>query len=57
MPSKRKPASPTNAAVSLPSTASQFYVRHLSPLDYLILGLGAFLFLVQLLLALRALQS
>jgi hypothetical protein len=43
-------------AVSLPATASQFYLRHLSPLDYLILGLGAFLFLVQLLLALRALQ-
>jgi hypothetical protein len=43
-------------AVSLPSTASQFYLRNLSPLDYLILGLGAFLFLVQILLALRALQ-
>ncbi len=43
-------------AVSLPRTASQFYLQHLSPLDYLILGLGAFLFLVQLLLALRALQ-
>ncbi len=43
-------------AVSLPRTASQFYLQHLSPLDYLILGLGAALFLVQLLLALRALQ-
>ena len=43
-------------AVSLPATASRFYLGHLSALDYLILGLGAFLFLVQLLLALRALQ-
>ena len=43
-------------AVSLPRTASQFYLRNLSPLDYLILGLGGFLFLVQILLALRALQ-
>ncbi|HZY85200.1 MAG TPA: MotA/TolQ/ExbB proton channel family protein [Gemmataceae bacterium] len=43
-------------AVSLPAQAREFYLTHLSPLDYLILGLGAFLFIVQILLSLRALQ-
>jgi hypothetical protein len=43
-------------AVSLPAKARTFYLDHLSHLDYLILALGAFLFLVQILLSLRALQ-
>jgi hypothetical protein len=43
-------------AVSLPAQAREFYLSHLSHLDYLILALGAFLFLVQTLLSLRALQ-
>ena len=43
-------------AVSLPAKARKFYLDHLSALDYLILALGAFLFLVQILLSLRALQ-
>ena len=43
-------------AVSLPAGARDFYLAHLTPLDYLILGLGAVLFLVQILLSLRALQ-
>ena len=43
-------------AVSLPAKARTFYLDHLSHLDYLILALGAFLFLVQILLSLHALQ-
>jgi hypothetical protein len=43
-------------AVALPAQARKFYLDHLSHLDYLILALGAFLFLVQTLLSLRALQ-
>src|SRR5262249_12933920 len=43
-------------AVSLPPRARTFYLEHLTNLDYLILGLGGSLFLVQILLAWRALQ-
>jgi MotA/TolQ/ExbB proton channel family len=43
-------------AVALPARAREFYLGHLSHLDYLILALGAFMFLVQILLSLRALQ-
>ena len=43
-------------AVSLPAGARDFYLNHLTPLDYLILGLGAVLFVVQILLAWRAMQ-
>jgi hypothetical protein len=43
-------------AVSLPPMARDFYLAHLTSLDYLILGLGGLLFLVQTLLSWRALQ-
>jgi hypothetical protein len=43
-------------AVALPPAARDFYLKHMSPLDQVILGLGAVLFVVQLLLAWRALQ-
>jgi len=43
-------------AAALPVKARDFYLEHLSPLDWLILGLGAFLFVVQILLTWRALQ-
>jgi hypothetical protein len=43
-------------AVALPAGARDFYLSHLTPLDGLILGLGAVLFLVQMLLVWRALQ-
>ncbi len=42
-------------AVSLPPEARQFYLSHVSNLDYLILGLGCTLFLVQISLSWRAL--
>jgi hypothetical protein len=35
-------------AASLPEQASRFYLAHLTPLDHLILGLGAVLFVVQM---------
>ncbi|HXG09717.1 MAG TPA: MotA/TolQ/ExbB proton channel family protein [Gemmataceae bacterium] len=43
-------------AVALPPAAREFYLKHLTALDLVILGLGAVLFVVQLLLAWRALQ-
>jgi hypothetical protein len=43
-------------AMSLPPEARDFYVGHLKMLDGLILGLGAFLFLVQMVLSWRALH-
>jgi hypothetical protein len=42
--------------LSLPPLARDFYLGHLTTLDYFILGLGAVLFLVQTLLSWRALQ-
>ncbi len=43
-------------AASMPHRARDFYIEHLSPLDLFILGLGSFLFCVQLVLAWRALR-
>ncbi|MFN4258458.1 MAG: MotA/TolQ/ExbB proton channel family protein [Gemmataceae bacterium] len=43
-------------AVSIPVAARVFYLDHLSTMDYLILGLGMPIFLVQVLLSWRALQ-
>jgi hypothetical protein len=43
-------------AAALPARARTFYLDHLTALDWLILGLGAFLFVVQLLLTWRAMQ-
>src|SRR5438067_1822256 len=43
-------------AATLPPDARKFYLEHLSPLDYVILGLGTGLFLVQTYLACRALR-
>ena len=41
---------------TLPPRGRDFFVSHVSPLDYVILGLGTSLFLVQVALAFRALQ-
>jgi MotA/TolQ/ExbB proton channel family len=41
---------------ALPPIARNFYIGHLSSLDWLILGLGAALFVLQMLLAWRALR-
>jgi hypothetical protein len=43
-------------AVSLPPLARDFYLNHLTHLDYFILGLGGTLFAVQMLMAWKALQ-
>jgi hypothetical protein len=43
-------------AATLPPRAREFYVGHLTPLDYVILALGGGLFLIQTLLAHRALR-
>lgn len=43
-------------AAALPPLARDFYLSHLTPLDGLILALGGLLFLIQMLLALRALR-
>src|SRR5207237_1723543 len=43
-------------AVPVPTAALQCYVTHLSPMDWLILGLGAVLFCAQTIGAWRALQ-
>jgi hypothetical protein len=43
-------------AVSLPGPARDFYLAHLTTFDALILGLGAILFVLQMGMALRALQ-
>jgi hypothetical protein len=45
-------------AVAIPSTARQYYQERIidSPMDWLILGLGIVLFLVQMVLSWRALQ-
>ena len=43
-------------AASLPAQARTFYLEHLTTLDWFILGLGAILFVVQILLAWRAMQ-
>jgi hypothetical protein len=43
-------------AVSMPPLARAFYLEHLTTLDHLILGLGAVLFGVQMILSWRGLQ-
>ncbi len=43
-------------AVATPAKAREFYVEKMSSMDYLILGLGTSIFLVQLVLCWRALQ-
>ena len=43
-------------AAALPSGARAFYLEHFTPLDGLIIGLGAFLFLLQMLLGWRAMR-
>jgi hypothetical protein len=43
-------------AVALPDQARRFYLDHLTPLDVLILALGCTLFVIQLVLAWRALR-
>ena len=43
-------------AVAVPSKALDFYVHHLSSMDWLILGIGVTLFAVQLALSWRGLQ-
>jgi hypothetical protein len=43
-------------ALAIPEDARNFYLSHISPMDWLILGLGALLFLVQMLLCGRALS-
>jgi hypothetical protein len=43
-------------AATLPPIARQFYYTHLTPFDYVILGLGGVLFLIQTYLAYRALR-
>jgi hypothetical protein len=43
-------------AAALPAQARNFYLEHLTTLDWFILGLGAVLFVVQILLAWRAMQ-
>jgi hypothetical protein len=42
--------------VSLPAEARDFYVQRIKPLDWLILGLGGCLFVVQMMLSWRALH-
>jgi hypothetical protein len=42
-------------SATLPPLARSFYIEHLTPLDLVILGLGCTLFLIQTLLAFRAL--
>lgn len=48
----------TLIALAIPSVAMQFYLKHLSraPMDWIILALGASLFLAQTVLSWRALQ-
>ena len=41
---------------ALPPKARNFYLTHLAPIDYLIVGLGATLFFIQSLFAFQALQ-
>ena len=43
-------------AAALPAGARTFYLEHFTALDGLIIGLGAFLFLLQMILGLRALR-
>ena len=43
-------------AAALPQTAREFYLQRANPLDYLILALGTFLFLIQTLFAFQALS-
>lgn len=43
-------------AAAFPVRARRFYLDHLSPMDWLILGTGLFLFLIQVILSWRALQ-
>jgi hypothetical protein len=43
-------------AMAIPVDARNFYLTHISPMDWLILGLGALLFLMQMLLCGRALR-
>ena len=50
------PLAAVGIAAALPDDARTFYLNHLTALDGLILGLGAFLFLVQMILGLRAMR-
>ena len=43
-------------AASIPEAARRFYLTHLSPMDWLILAVGAVLFCVQVILTWQALQ-
>jgi hypothetical protein len=43
-------------AAALPAKAREAYLKWVGPIDFLILGLGAFLFIIQTLSAFRALQ-
>src|SRR5436309_11651483 len=43
-------------AAAVPPMARDFYLKHLSSMDWLILGLGAFLFVMQVLLGWRAMR-
>jgi hypothetical protein len=43
-------------AVAIPTDAQRFYLRHISPMDWLILGLGALLFVTQMWCVWRALH-
>jgi hypothetical protein len=43
-------------AAAIPPLAQRFYVEHISPMDWLILGLGTTLFVVQIILSWRALR-
>jgi hypothetical protein len=43
-------------ASSIPPVARDFYIDHLSSIDHLILGLGGFLFVLQMLMTWRALR-
>jgi hypothetical protein len=49
-------ASAVLVAAALPPAARQFYLEHFTPLDGLIIGLGAVLFLCQVILSWKALQ-
>jgi hypothetical protein len=46
----------TLVAAATPAQALAFYLEHLSPMDYLILGLGVSLFFIQMILCWRAMQ-
>jgi hypothetical protein len=43
-------------AVAIPPLAQEYYIHHITPMDWLILGLGAALFVTQMALTWKALQ-